>query len=208
MATLRVTHTEDIVLDGRQQGSTRTMTFENIVDTYTRTFSFAQQALTSVYTTSPTALSGAVQDDSSVKYVRITNVGAGAIIINLIGESENHWAYEIQPTESYYLYSHNLSCLADDADDITTTEMRALVDVDEVKVYSVKDAGRVEVFIASTESKLVSLTYSTSSWSKVDIPVAAEANVTIFISLVGHSTIVFKTCVMFCILFIFVESKV
>lgn len=153
MATLRVTHTEDIVLDGRQQGSTRTMTFENIVDTYTRTFSFSQQALTSVYTTSPTALSGAVQDDSSVKYVRITNVGAGAIIINLIGESENHWAYEIQPTESYYLYSHNLSCLADDADDISTTEMRALVDVDEVKVYSVKDAGRVEVFIASTESK-------------------------------------------------------
>jgi hypothetical protein len=54
-------------------------------------------------------------------------------------------------------------------------------------------------------SKFVNLTYSMSSWSKVDIPVAAEANVTIFISDVGHSTIVVKTCVMSDIDLILVE---
>jgi hypothetical protein len=150
MATLRVTHTEDIVLDGRQQGSTRTMTFENIADTYARTFTVSQQALTSLYTTDLTGLNGAVQDDSSVKYVRITNLGKEPLVINIIAEGENHWAYEIQPTESYYLYSHNLAALADDAADITTTEIKSLNDVDEVKVYSARSIGRVEVFIAST----------------------------------------------------------
>ena len=154
MATLRVTHTEDIVLDGRQQGSTRTMTFENIEDTYTRTFTFSQQALTSLYSTDAAALSGAVQDDSSVKYVRITNVGKEAIIINIIAETENHWAYEIQPTESYYLYSHNLAALADDQADITTTEIKSLNDVDEVKAYCKRNTGRVELFIASTKNNL------------------------------------------------------
>ena len=34
MATLRVTHTEDIVLEGRQQGGTKTMRFDNITDIY------------------------------------------------------------------------------------------------------------------------------------------------------------------------------
>ena len=154
MATLRVTHTEDIVLDGRQQGSTRTMTFENIEDTYTRTFTFTQQVLASLYTTDSAGLSGAVQDDSSVKYVRITNVGKEAVVINIIAESENHWAYEIQPTESYYLYSHNLAALADDAADITTTEIKLLNDVDEVKAYCARGSGRVEVFIASTGTNL------------------------------------------------------
>ena len=154
MATLRVTHTEDIVLNGKQQGSTRTMTFENIEDTYSRTFTFSQQALTSLYTTDAAALSGAVQDDSSVKYVRITNVGKEAIVINIIAEGENHWAYEIQPTESYYLYSHNLAALADDQADITTTEIKSLNDVDEVKAYSARSTGRVEIFIASTGTNL------------------------------------------------------
>lgn len=38
MATLKVTHTEDIVLEGRQQGTTRTISFNNITDVFQEFF--------------------------------------------------------------------------------------------------------------------------------------------------------------------------
>ena len=76
MATLKVTHTEDIVLQGRQQGTNRTMSFNNITDVYTRVFSFKQGTLTSLYTTHADTISGSIFDDGSVKYdctgIRIT----------------------------------------------------------------------------------------------------------------------------------------
>ena len=40
MATLTVTHTENIVLEGRQQGSSKTMIFNDIVDVYSRVYKF------------------------------------------------------------------------------------------------------------------------------------------------------------------------
>ena len=108
MATLRVTHTEDIVIDGRQQGSTRTMTFENIVSTFTRTFTLAQQTSTSIYTTDSAAEQGSQFDDAALKYVRITNLADEPVIINIIGEGDMDSAFEIQPTESFYLYSRHI----------------------------------------------------------------------------------------------------
>ena len=51
-----------------------------------------------------------------------------------------------------YLYNHSLVIEADDSDAITGTELSTLEDIDEVKAYCHKGAGRVEVFIASTEA--------------------------------------------------------
>ena len=152
MPNLKVTTKEDIVLQGRQQGSTRTMTFSNIVDVFNRTYSFKQQTLTSLYTTHNDTVSGAVFDDGSVKYVRITNLGAQPIAINVMGENTLAYAYEIQKVQSMYLYNHSLVVEADDSDAITGTELSTLEDIDEVKAYCHKGAGRVEVFIASTEA--------------------------------------------------------
>ena len=110
MATLKVTHTEDIVLQGRQQGTTRTMSFNNITDVYTRVFSFKQGTLTSLYTTHADTISGSIFDDGSVKYVRITNLGLEPIALNILTETSGtssgnlSYAYEIQPNESYYLF--------------------------------------------------------------------------------------------------------
>ena len=152
MPNLKVTTKEDIVLQGRQQGSTRTMTFSNIVDVFNRTYSFKQQTLTSLYTTHNDTVSGAVFDDGSVKYVRITNLGAHPIAINVMGENTLAYAYEIQRGQSMYLYNHSLVMEADDSDAITGADMQSLEDIDEVKAYCWKGAGRVEVFIASTEA--------------------------------------------------------
>tara|TARA_B100000902_G_scaffold333949_1_gene332798 strand:- start:1384 stop:1848 length:465 start_codon:yes stop_codon:yes gene_type:complete len=152
MPNLTVTTKEHIVLQGRQQGSTRTMTFANIVDVFNRIYSFKQQTLTSLYTTHADTVSGAVFDDGSIRYVRITNLGASPLAINVIGENNFSYAYEIQKGQSMYLYNHSLVIEADDSDAITGTELSTLEDIDEVKAYCHKGAGRVEVFIASTEA--------------------------------------------------------
>ena len=155
MATLKVTHTEDIVLQGRQQGTTRTMSFNNITDVYTRVFSFKQGTLTSLYTTHADTISGSIFDDGSVKYVRITNLGNEPMAINVFAETSNMaYAYEIQPNQSYYLYSHTVVALADTTDAMSTTELGAsLVDIDEVKAYCHRGVGKVEVMVASTDAK-------------------------------------------------------
>ena len=155
MATLRVTHTEDIILEGKQQGSSKGMLFENISDVYSRVFSFKQGTITSLYTTHADTVSGAVFDDGSVKYVRITNLGTEPIVINVLAETSNMaYAYEIQQFQSYYLYSHSVSTIADDGDAITASEMGgSLVDIDEVKAYCHRATGKVEVFVASIDAK-------------------------------------------------------
>tara|TARA_Y100000401_G_scaffold54833_1_gene43124 strand:- start:6955 stop:7437 length:483 start_codon:yes stop_codon:yes gene_type:complete len=160
MATLKVTHTEDIVLEGRQQGTTRTISFNNITDVFSRVFSFKQGTLTSLYTTHADTISGSIFDDGSVKYVRITNLGLEPIALNILTETAGtssgnlSYAYEIQPNESYYLYSHTVVALADTTDAISTSELGAsLVDIDEVKAYCHRGIGKVEVMVASTDAK-------------------------------------------------------
>lgn len=155
MATLRVTHTEDILLEGRQQGNTRTMRFDNITDVFSRVFSFAQGVLTTLYTTHTNTISGGVFDDGSIKYVRMTNLGNEPIAINVLLATSNHaFAYEVQPNESYYLYSHSVSGFTDTADAITVAELGgSLVNVSSVKAYCHRAAAKIEVFVASIDAK-------------------------------------------------------
>ena len=153
MPNLTVTTKENIILQGKQQGSSRTMTFPNIVDVFNRIYSFKQQTLTSLYTTHNDTVSGAIFDDGSIKYVRITNLGGHPLAINVIGENTVAFAYEIQPNQNFYLYNHSLAMEADDSDAITGSELQSLEDIDEVKAFCHRGAGRVEVFVASTEAK-------------------------------------------------------
>ena len=160
MATLKVTHTEEIVLEGRQQGSTIIMRFNNITDVFSRVFSFKQGVITTLYSTHADTVSGGVFDDGSIKYVRITNLGNEPISLNILTETSGtssgnlSYVYEIQPNEAYYLYSHSVVALADTTDPITAAEMGgSLVDIDYVKAYCHRESSKVEVFIASTDSK-------------------------------------------------------
>lgn len=151
MATLTVTHTENITLEGKNMGSTKTMTFTNIADVYSRILKFRQGTLTSLYTTHDNTVSGAIFDDSAVKYVRITNLGVEDLQIVVIAENTLEFAYEIKPNQSFYLYSHQLVVEADDSDAITTAELATLEDIDEVKAHCQKGNAKVEIFAASTD---------------------------------------------------------
>ena len=151
MAQLTVTNRENIVINGRQQGSARTMTFNNIVDVFTRIFSFKQGTLTALYTTHDDTVSSGVFDDGSIKYARITSLGKEPIVIEIIGEGTLVSCVEIQQGQSHYLYSHTLSTFAE-GDALETADYTSLVDIDQVKAFCPRGAGRVEVFIASTEA--------------------------------------------------------
>ena len=151
MPNLIVTTKESITMQGKQMGSARTMTFPNIVDVYTRVFSFKQQVATSLYTTHNDTISAGIFDDGSVKYARITSLGKEPIVIEIVGEGTLVSCVEIQQGQSYYLYSHTLSTFAE-GDALETADYTSLVDIDQVKAYCPRGAGRVEVFIASTEA--------------------------------------------------------
>ena len=151
MPNLTVTNRENIVINGRQQGSARTMTFNNIVDVFTRIFSFKQGTLTALYTTHDDTVSSGVFDDGSIKYARITSLNAEPLIIEVNSEGDLCKLYELQQGQSYYIYSHTLSTFAE-GDAIDAADYTALKVIDSVKAYCVRGTGRVEVFVASTEA--------------------------------------------------------
>mgnify|MGYP003132653741 FL=1 len=151
MPNLTVTTKESITMQGKQMGSARTMTFPNIVDVYTRVFSFKQQVATSLYTTHADTVSAGVFDDGSVKYARITSLGKEPLVIEIVAEGPLVSCVELQQGQSYYLYSHTLSSFAE-GDALETADYTALKDIIQVKAYCPRGAGRVEVFIASTEA--------------------------------------------------------
>ena len=151
MPNLTVTNRENIIINGRQQGSSRTMTFRNIVDVYTRVFSFKQQTLTTLYSTHNDTVSAGVFDDGSIKYARITSLGAQPIVVEVNSEGDLNKLYELQQGQSYYIYSHTLSTFAEESA-IDVADYTALVDIDSVKAYCPRGAGRVEIFVASTEA--------------------------------------------------------
>ena len=151
MAQLTVTNRENIVINGRQQGSSRTMTFTSIVDVYTRIFSFKQQTLTTLYSTHADTVSAGVFDDGSVKYARITSLGAQPLVVEVNSENNLNKLYELQQGQSYYIYSHTLSTKGEESA-IDVADYTSLEDIASVKAYCPRGAGRVEVFIASTEA--------------------------------------------------------
>ena len=151
MPNLTVTTKENILIQGKQMGSTRTMNFANIIDVFTRVFSFKQQTPTTLYSTHNDTVSAGVFDDGSVKYARITSLGNEPIVIEIIGEGNLVSCVEIQRGQSYYLYSHTLSTFAE-GDALETADYTSLVDIDEVRAFCPRGAGRVEVFVASTEA--------------------------------------------------------
>lgn len=96
MATLTVTHTEDLTLNGVQQGTTNTLSISSIDGVYKRIVTVAAGVDTTVLnfeeSTNVTAAEsgpsvGGTLHVDQVKYVRITNLeGSNGCAINIIGD--------------------------------------------------------------------------------------------------------------------------
>ena len=100
-ATLTVTHTESISLNGSQQGGTNSFTISSIKDVYKRILTIdADDDATVLVVKSTTAISDGALDKDRIKYIRITNLDSSATVtVSLqLDSGEDNSAADIQST--------------------------------------------------------------------------------------------------------------
>jgi len=151
MADLKVTIKESINLNNTAYGSTRTVTYSDIVDVYKRILTLTANTEVNLYTTAASQTEGSVMDKDSVKYVRITNLESSTAINVQItqGSADDGVTWlQVLAGDSLLLGSHSLSM------DAASTTL-ALVGITLGDITSVDASGsgataQVELFIAST----------------------------------------------------------
>ena len=85
MANLRVTHTEDITLNGQQFGNTNTYSISGINNIYKRIITCPANVDTTILRTGVTVdVTDSSMDVQNVKYIRVTNLdGNNSVNLNL-----------------------------------------------------------------------------------------------------------------------------
>ena len=150
MADLKVTIKESINLNNTAYGSTRTVTYSDIVDVYKRILTLTADTEVNLYTTAASQTEGSVMDKDSVKYVRITNLESSTAINVQITQGADAgvtW-FQVLAGDSLLLGSHSLSM---DAASATLALVGiTLGDITRVDAYSATTTAQVELFIAST----------------------------------------------------------
>tara|TARA_A100001201_G_C4055109_1_gene190903 strand:- start:596 stop:1060 length:465 start_codon:yes stop_codon:yes gene_type:complete len=153
MATLNVTITESITLNGKDQGGTYSgFSSANITQVQKRLINCTATELT-LYGASnaqASAAGGTLFDDDSVKYVRITNLaGTSSFVYITVKNSDNDEAvFKLYGTESFILHRHAGSFEAT-AGAATQTNV---TDIDLVTVLADTSTQALELFIASTDA--------------------------------------------------------
>ena len=155
MATLNVTITESVTLNGKDQGGTYSG-FSNgsITQVDKRLINAAADTELTLYGAADaqaSAAGGALWDDDSVKYVRITNLaGTSAYVYITIKNTDSDEAvFKLYGTESFLLHRHAASFEAIASNGASQTSVSH---IDLVTVKAVSSAQAIELFIASTDA--------------------------------------------------------
>ena len=148
MATLTVTHTESLVLNGSQQGGTNTFTIASVDEVFKRIVNCAASNTTTVLTFAAAnhTSAGAIDIDDA-KYVRITNRdGTNAIELAIVGAATLYQVI-LHPGQSHILGAPDDLMLAE-AD--TSPSFGTMADIASIQVQPTGSAiVDVEVFVAS-----------------------------------------------------------
>lgn len=147
MATLTVTHTETLVLNGSQQGGTNTFTIASIDEVFKRIVNCAASNTTTVLTFAAAnhTSAGAIDIDDA-KYIRITNRdSANAIELAIVGAATLYQVI-LHPGQSHILGAPDDLMLAE-AD--VNPSFGTMADVASVQVNPGGNSVEVEVFVAS-----------------------------------------------------------
>ena len=108
-ATMTITITESVSLNGTNRGNTITKSISNIHDVMERIITVPTSEIT-LYTTHNTDVAGQVFDNGFVKYARFTNKDANNYITLRITNGENdEFAYKLLAGETFILNSHSAS---------------------------------------------------------------------------------------------------
>ena len=162
-ATLTVTHTESITLNGQEHGGTNTFTIGSIKDVSKRIVTIdADDDATIAVFKSTVSIAGGTADTggdgalkkSAVKYIRITNLDdTNSVNISLqLDSDEDNSAADLSVThllEAGRSFVMGTPDEAVHADDDSATIVTALTDLETIIIDPGSNAGTVEVFTAS-----------------------------------------------------------
>jgi|TARA_R110000850_G_C9641303_1_gene433319 hypothetical protein len=153
--TLKVTLTEQIILNGRDQGSKNTLSISSIKDVFKRIITIAaDDDATVLVFKSTTAIADGALDLQNVKYIRITNLddtNSVGLSLQLDSDEDNSAANEsctilLEAGRSFIMGTPDEGIhVNDDAAGILT----ALTDLESIIINPGANAGTVEVFTAS-----------------------------------------------------------
>ena len=155
-ANLKVKITEEVILNGMDQGGTTELTIASIKDVSKRIVTIAadDDATVLVFKSTTASADGALDKDT-VKYIRITNLDdSNSVNISLqLDSDEDNSAADIQSTillEAGRSFVMGTPDEAVQVHDSSATISSALTDLESIIVDPGSNAGTVEVFTAST----------------------------------------------------------
>ena len=155
-ADLKVKITEEVILNGKDQGGTTELTIASIKDVSKRIVTIAaDDDATVLVFKSTTASADNALDKDTVKYIRITNLDdSNSVNISLqLDSDEDNTAADLSVThllEAGRSFMMGTPDEAVHADDDAATIVTALTDLESIIVDPGSNAGTVEVFTAST----------------------------------------------------------
>ena len=153
MATLTVTRTESITLNGSQQGGTNTTTFTDINAASKRNFVITTNEAT-IATFSGAVASAGHFNDGTVRYIRITNLHATYFVcLTLKNGSNDEFAVKLDAGQSFILCGDNSTGMelifnaTENADSATHTALGPLTaNTADAESSTVQ----IEMFVATT----------------------------------------------------------
>ena len=164
MATLTVTITESVTLNGAARGSTNSLSVTGINDIYHRIVSCPDDVPLSLATFKSTVGAGDTADLATnlvdlelAKYIRVTNLSSShPIVLNLLVDtnqndtvSEKSCSLKVEAGKSFVMGTPDQAIDVDDDANTQNTDVTALVDLRSIHVDPISEAVQVEIFIAS-----------------------------------------------------------
>ena len=154
-STLKVTITEQINLNGSEQGSRNVLNISDIKDVFKRIVTIAaDDDATVLVFKSTTAIADGAMDLQNVKYIRITNLDGSnsvGLSLQLDSDEDNSAANEsctilLEAGRSFMMGTPDEGIHVDDD---SATILTALTDLESIIINPGANAGTVEVFVAS-----------------------------------------------------------
>ena len=145
MATLTVTHTESLTLDGRERGSTQAFTVSSITEIYERTLTVPTTETVLVAFGADVEGSVVELPVANAKYIRITNTHvSNDIEIGVIAAT--NYQITLAAGQSHVLGAA-ATCLLAEAD--ADPSFGTMANLTSIEAKAISAAATVEVFIAS-----------------------------------------------------------
>ena len=151
MATLTVSISEDITLNGRSRGSELTQSIASISEVYHRIISVTQNVEHTLLelTTNAAHTTGSKVLASGMQYLRITNLdGSNDVVVEVTDSSSEEYAVLLAPGESYILNNSKMD--ANTTGDSSIGAEGDMTDIDKIAATGSGGACDVEVFAAIT----------------------------------------------------------